>query len=68
MQLFERKSNVDECFPNLVFSKGSLVFGVLSDLLVQVSIIGVLHDDAENKIRGYQRELLSMKACLYPTM
>jgi hypothetical protein len=58
MQFFKSQGNVDESFPDFVFGKGGLVFLMLRNFLVQVSIVRIFHDDAENKIGYYQRELL----------
>ena len=56
MQFFESKNYIDQSFPNFLFWKHTLFFLMFNNLLVEVSIIRVVHYDAGYR-KKYQREL-----------
>jgi len=56
MQFFESQRDVDERAPNGVFLEHGLLLLMLHYFLVEVSVIGELHDDAEWSV-PYQSEL-----------
>jgi hypothetical protein len=63
MQFLESECDVYEGPPDVVLIEEGLLLLVRDDLLIEVAIVGVLHDDAAWG-RTYQREL----DCLYPMM
>ena len=58
---------LDEHTPNLTFLEEFFLLLVVDDLLVEVTVVGKLHDNAAYHTL-YHRFLPSKKASLYPTI
>ena len=56
MQFLETKSDLNESSPNFIFGESWFLLLLDDDLLIEVSIIGEIHDDAVWE-GVYQREL-----------
>ena len=65
VQLPQPHRHVDERFPDLLLAEEAPLLLVEHYFLVEVAVVGKLHDDTECR-PPYQSELASMKACLYP--
>ena len=63
MQRLEAEDGLDEDAPDFVFVEEFLLLLVVDDLLVEVSVVGELHDDA-GWGGQYHRFLLSRKTSL----
>ena len=63
VQLLESDDRLDQHAPDLAFLEVFLLLFALNDLLVEVSVVGELHDDA-GWVRLYHRFLPSRKASL----
>jgi hypothetical protein len=67
VKTFESKSDVDERTPDSLLLKDRSSLLVVHNLLVKISVVKKFHNNAE-WLESYQRELASMKECLYPTI
>jgi len=63
MKLLKSKRNLNQGLPNGLFIEMSLLFLVLHDFLVEISIIRKFHNNTES-YEHYHKELDSIKACL----
>ena len=63
MQVLEPDGDVDESPPDGFLFELAVGFLVVYNLLVEIAVVGELHDDA-GLGRLYHKELASMKACL----
>ena len=65
VQLTQPHRHMDESLPDLLLAEEVALLLVEHYLLVEVTVVGKLHDDTEFRPL-YHSELASMKACLYP--
>ena len=56
MQFLETKSDLNESSPDFLLAEGRLLFLLDDYLLIEISIVGEIHDDAVWE-EPYQREL-----------
>lgn len=47
MQRLQTANNLNQQMPNLWFREAALIFLMIDDLLVKVSIVSIFHDDTE---------------------
>ena len=67
VESFETHNDLDHDFPNSLLTEGLLILGHLHNLLVQIAVVRIFHNNATISLKDYQRELASMNECLYPT-